>query len=302
MATACGSVASSTTPDAAAGDAADAGPGDTAAPRTCDPSAKFAAPVPITQLAMAGVFEYPPRLSTDERTIYFTGKATADSNLFAAQRASLTEPFGAPALLSMANSTADDQYASISADDLVLAFESNRTANAGYHLYLASRATAAAEFASSTLATVNASDISKNDVQPFLTADGKELWFASTRDGGAGDFDIWRAPRTGNQFGAAVAVSELNSATVEWLPTLSADRLTVYFASDRAVAGVSGGQDIWRARRSTVDDGFGTPTPVAELNSSADDLPGWLSADNCRLYLGSNILGNGNIYVATRQP
>lgn len=83
---------------------------------------------------------------------------------------------------------------------------------------------------------------------------------------------------------------------------LSADRLTVYFASNRSTAGTSGGYDVYRAHRSSVADGFGTPVPVPELDTTGDDSPRWLSADNCRLYLHAKVGTTFKLFVATRHP
>lgn len=93
---------------------------------------------------------------------------------------------------------------------------------------------------------------------------------------------------------------ELNTASRDWLPTLSADKLTIYLSSTRS--GGQGSFDIWAAHRTTINDGFSNPVPVAELNSSKTEFVGWLSPDNCRLYLSSDRAGTYDIYVATRHP
>ena len=83
---------------------------------------------------------------------------------------------------------------------------------------------------------------------------------------------------------------------------LSADRLTIYFASNRSTAGARGGFDIWTSHRSSVNDGFPAPTSVAELDTADDEYSGWLSSDNCRLYGRRDHAGTIEIFVATRQP
>jgi hypothetical protein len=70
--------------------------------------------------------------------------------------------------------------------------------------------------------------------------------------------------------------------------------LVIYFA--RA-------SDIYRAQRTTANDGFGPPSPVAELNTPGFDVPEWVSADDCTLYfISDNWLGMGqkDIFVARR--
>lgn len=107
--------------------------------------------------------------------------------------------------------------------------------------------------------------------------------------------------RTGSVLAPPVQVAELDSAADEWMPRLSVDRLTVYFASNRTAAAAKGGFDIWTAHRNSVDDGFPAPTIVDELNSSTGDFPIWLAADNCRLYSASQNADSNQLFMATRQ-
>lgn len=276
----------------------DAGASLDVSPR-CDPSARFGAPVQLPGLAMVdGGY---PRLSADELTIYF--HTYSPGKLWSAHRSALTEAFGAPALLAAQNSTSDDYDPAESADGLTLWFASFRVANEGEHLYISTRASSLANFGAPGLASrVNAADPTRSDAQPFPTMDGSELWFTSNRAGGLGGSDIWRASWTGSEFATPVNVPELNSSSTEYLPTVSADRLTVYFSSQRAAPGVKGQFDIWTSHRNVVDDGFPPPTLVDELNTTGSDFVGWLSADSCRLYGVSNAEGPNRFFMATRQP
>ena len=192
------------------------------APRMCDPTAKFGAPMPIPGL---GMFEGgTARLSPDELTIYFSANS---ADLWVAHRNTLMEAFETPTLITAQNSSAADVDPAVSSDGLTLWFGSNRIVNEGLHLYVATRASKLAEFGPPGLAaTVNATDKQQSDYEPFVTADGNELWFTSTRPGGLGGYDIWRATLTGNGFATPVIVSELNSSVDDFLPALSADRLT----------------------------------------------------------------------------
>jgi len=83
---------------------------------------------------------------------------------------------------------------------------------------------------------------------------------------------------------------------------ISVDRLTIYLASNRTG---SQGFDIWRSHRSSIQDGFPTPTKVDELETAGNDFPTWISPDNCRIYLLSDVAAgplNYDVYVATHQP
>jgi hypothetical protein len=268
-------------------------------PSICSPSAKFGTPMALFGLGDGGIV----RLSPDELTIY-SGSSSAD--LYVAHRATTTDAFGTPAPMMALNSSSQDYDPTVSSDGLTLWFDSNRVANQGYHLYVATRPSTLADFGTFGLAAMlNGSDVTKDDTEPFVTADGNELWFISTRAGGLGGNDIWHATRTGGGFSAPVPAAELNSTSIENLPMLSSDRLTVYFASARAAPGTKGGTEVWTAHRSTINDGFSTPMLVDELNTVNNDYATWLSIDNCRMYVassdGTSSLRLG-IYMATRQP
>lgn len=265
--------------------------------RMCNPTAKFGTPMPIPGLAT--IDGATVRLSADELTIYFSNSA----DLLVAHRSAVTEAFGTPTLITAQNSSSSDFDPAVSSDGLTLWFESNRVANEGFHLYVATRASTLAEFGAPGLAaTVNAMDTKQSDAQPFVTVRDNELWFTSTRAGGLGDYDIWHAMQRGGGFATPVIAPELNSSADDYLPMLSADGLTVYLTSTRAAAGTKGGFDVWTSHRSAVNDGFPVPTLVDEINTAGTDYATWLSADNCRMYGASNAGGPYRMFVATRQP
>jgi Tol biopolymer transport system component len=282
---ACGEVQSVAPPDSKSGEPA-AG---------CDDLAPFGPPTPIAGLSTAGI-EDTPRLSDDELTVYFDGRLGTDANLniYVAKRGRVTDGFGAPVRLdTVSDTTFDDWHPSISRDGLEIFLESSKDGTS--HVYVATRTTALAAFSAPSVADrVNGGDA----FQPFLTADGTELWFTSTRPGGLGQTDIFHAIKAGEVLDAPIAEVELSSAAWESTPMLSADKLTVYFSSDRP--GGAGMVDIWRSHRTSVQDGFPAPKVVPELSSSANEFPGWLSPDNCRIYLTSSRSGNPDIYMATR--
>ena len=74
-----------------------------------------------------------------------------------------------------------------------------------------------------------------HDVMPNVSRDGKEIVFASTRDGGSGSFDIYTATRHGSAnsttggWSDPVAVTAVNTAGAETRPSLSGDGHRLYF-------------------------------------------------------------------------
>lgn len=123
------------------------------------------------------------------------------------------------------------------------------------------------------------------DGTPHVTVDGTELWFASERVGGVGDRDIWLAEFGASGLTAPHNVAALNSASLEHLPSLTEDRLLIFFGSDRPGSAV---EDIWSASRSSVTEDFGEPVLVTEVNSDNYDSSPSLTPDGLTLYFTSN--------------
>ncbi|HEX9296242.1 MAG TPA: hypothetical protein VF881_10415 [Polyangiaceae bacterium] len=93
-------------------------------------------------------------------------------------------------------------------------------------------------------------------------------------------------------------VPNVNSSDYDWHPVISSDELTLYLASYRTEGDAMGQEDIWVSTRSSTED-FGPARNVRELNSSANDGLGWLSADRCVLYFLSDRDGYFRLYHAT---
>ena len=119
------------------------------------------------------------------------------------------------------------------------------------------------------LAEVNDPMASEDD--PSLTADLLEIYFDSDRTAtGAAMGDIWVAKRasTADPFGAPALVTELASLSDDTTPEVSADGLTMYFASDRLTAN---DRDIYVTTRPDRASAWSTPVRVPELSSVGND-------------------------------
>lgn len=136
------------------------------------------------------------------------------------------------------------------------------------------------------------------DGTPYITPDGRTLWFGSIREGGLGDRDIWRAEGGVNGFSTPVNVTELNSDALDHLPTLTTDGLIVMFGSRRA----SSTEHLFIATRTNVADPFDPPVSVDELNTDDYDGSPDISGDGLSVLFASSRVGAGghDIYVATR--
>jgi hypothetical protein len=88
--------------------------------------------------------------------------------------------------------------------------------------------------------------------QPSLSADGETLYFVSSRKGGVGNMDIWKAEKISYTpdglpiYGHVTNVIELNSPGNDLSPFLHADGKTLYFATN-GIPGL-GGTDLFVSR------------------------------------------------------
>jgi Tol biopolymer transport system component len=185
----------------------------------------------------------------------------------------------------------DDWSVSVSADGRTAIVASDRGGNSD--LYVATRDNPLATFGPLSLAA--GTNSAGNEEGPRWSADGKTLYFDSTRDGKR---HIYRVGLVGSGFGTPEAVTELNTSDLEASPVLAPDELTIYFLSGRSEPN----GDIYVATRAAKDQAFGDVKPLEGVNSAAVDAPGWISPDGCTLYLSSTRAGGGSfdIYVARR--
>ncbi len=146
------------------------------------------------------------------------------------------------------------------------------------------------------------------DASPSMSADGLELYFDSERPGGSGNADLWvtTRPTVSDPWGAPVNLGPtVNSSDDDIGPSISADGLTLFFASDRP--GGSGAWDLWVTTRPTVSDPWGTPVNLGStVNSSAEEVYPAISADGLQLYFSEWYVfrpggyGESDMWVTTR--
>jgi hypothetical protein len=101
-------------------------------------------------------------------------------------------------------------------------------------------------------------------------------------------------------FGPPIKIEAVSSEYEEDDPSLTGDRLELYFSSDR---GSPGDHDIWVSVRVSVDQPWRTPTLVVELSTSFNEGPPEVSDDGLTMMLSSNRNGAGtrdDIYISTR--
>lgn len=127
-------------------------------------------------------------------------------------------------------------------------------------------------FSEPTLIEALAGGEDEGDDDPSLNEALTWIVFNSTREGGAGDEDIWfsRRDSASDSWAAPEPAAALNSEARETGLALSEDGLTIYWSSDRD--GGAGGLDIYTSERATLEAQWSEPERVSALNSDGDDL------------------------------
>jgi hypothetical protein len=115
-----------------------------------------------------------------------------------------------------------------------------------------------------------------------------QLYFASNRPGGLGDYDIYLSELTANgSFGPSALVNELSSAQSDLRPAIRRDGLEIFINSSRA--GTLGFADLWVSTRRTVQDVWSAPENLGtSVNSAFQDAFPSISSDDRTLLFSSN--------------
>jgi hypothetical protein len=251
----------------------------------CDPSRPFAPPTLVPGLESPLQYRGTPKLSLDERSIYFTVLVPADggtrAQLAGAHRESREAPFGPVGTVDRLNSSFEDYDPSVTSDELVVAFVSTRSGNPD--LWYGTRRTTADGFADPR--PIPGVNTPATELHPFYRADGGELWFVSDRaDAGLRIYSA-KLDADGGAFGPAKMIDELVPGANVAQPALTEDGLRIVFASQ---LDEDSDWDLWTAQRDTTSAPFSPPTPLEEENTPGDEFAGWLSPDGCRVYFSSD--------------
>ncbi len=127
------------------------------------------------------------------------------------------------------------------------------------------------------------------EYSPVVTASGA-LYFASARDGGLGQGDIYRAPPAGDAFAPAEALGPaVNSPTGEWNVWVSADETEMIFEASSRPTNVSIPGDLYYSWRTSS--GWADAVPITDLNTPGSDLMPRIHPDGATLYYTTAPIG-----------
>ena len=136
-----------------------------------------------------------------------------------------------------------------------------------------------------------------DDRQPFVTKDGRTLFFVSDRGGGEGGFDIWFSRRVGAGWSPPQNLgATINTPFNEATPFFNDAATTLYFASEGHPG--YGGYDLFYSKGEIGS--FGEPVNVgAPVNSTYNDVGGlWMDEDSLVYFTSNrpNGVGSYDIY------
>ncbi len=243
-----------------------------------------------------------PWLSEDGSQLYFTRRVNgADEDFFKTTKDTCGGWFTGTNLGSPPNSAAQESAQMISADAHYLFFtrceikSDNGWEGGGCDLYMAYRADAVWSTPQSFGATINTPAY---EGTPCLSADNRELYFASDRPGGYGSTDIWMSRFEDGLWQEPRNLGpEINTAGTETAPYLHADNRTLFFSSTGHAT--LGGADIFRAMRSS-DTGWNHMEHLGiPINTSANENSFCLSADGTQAFFASDrngVQGDFDLY------
>ena len=207
------------------------------------------------------------------------------------------------------NSAFEEFLPEMSKDGLSLYFASNRPGPfEGEDIWVSRRATRDDAWDEPLNLGPNI-NTSFNERSPALSRDGHYLFFATTRPGGSGGFDIWVSWRahTRDDFGWQPPVNlgpGVNGAFGDFGPTFfENDDIGIpnlFFASNRP--GV-GGVDIYRSELA-ANGSFGPAVLIPELSTPQNDFRPTIRPDGLEVFFDSNRpggIGLRDLWASTRE-
>jgi Tol biopolymer transport system component len=201
-----------------------------------------------------------PRFSNDGHLLFFQSDRTGSGDIYVTRRNDTNDDFawGTPVLLGgdVNTATGNEQAADYlqSAEDGSGNLYFNRQVGTTPPEIFYAPVSRDGETRGPAVYVSELNVVTANDQHVTIRKDGRELFFSSNRTGGLGGFDLWTSTRRSVHEPWSPPVdlaAPLNTAATDQQPTLSADRRTLLFASNRT--GGFGANDLWISTRSPSD-------------------------------------------------
>ena len=218
-------------------------------------------PVNLGPTVNSSYSENAPSISPDGLALYFGDwpsprpGGVGGVDIWVATRPTTEDDWGEPVNLGpTVNSERMDGIPSISGDGLELYFTTDRPGGEGGHDVWVARRPTTSDPWSTPVNLGPPVNTSSGDCCPSISANGRTLFFGSTRGGSAG-YDLWVTTRANvsDPWGQTVNLGPTaNSSSFDDGPSISADGSTLFFMSNRP--GGVGSYDLWQVSISPVVD------------------------------------------------
>ena len=246
-------------------------------------SGEWSSPQPVDGAHLLGQEEEDPALASDASELYFVKSPIVAKDIFVMTR--LGSTWSVPAVVSINATNRIDSSPRLADDDLTMYFSSDRGGGpGGEDLFRTTRSTVGGAWTAPQLVGA----VNSPGADLYLTVCASNAYVVVI------DFDLYEG-----QLGtpAPTLIQELQSPGYDSGASLSADCLTLYFASDRA----GGQRDLFVTQRAAVGQPWGIPRPLPGVNDpSADDEDPTLSRDGRTMVFSSNRAGSLDLYLSTR--
>lgn len=238
--------------------------------------------------------EYLPVVTADERTIIFTRKASNNEDFFTSSKNDNKWSHSKSLSPNINTYEFNEGAQCISPDGNYLFFTGcNRPDGLGRcDIYISKREGNEWSKPFNIGAPINTSGW---ESQPSISADGRTLYFVSTRNGGKGGYDIWKSDlKDGGEWTVPVNLGpEINTAYDEQSPFIHPDDQTLYFSSN-GWPGL-GGKDLFVSRKKMNGDeqsGWSKPENLGyPINTFGEETGMTISSNGQVAYFASNQKG-----------
>jgi Tol biopolymer transport system component len=243
----------------------------------------WGAPQPVPGAADPALNEDDETLSSTTTEFYFSIVIAGAKDLYVMTRASPTSPWGPKTALTQFNTTGQEESPRLSPDDLTLYFGRDGD------IFMATRTAVGQPWGAATAVGQN---VNTANYEKWLAVCSGGYFMVSRNGGGQGQ-DLYEGTLGGP---AATVVTSLNSASNEISTFLSADCLTVYFASNRGAT-----TDLYMATRPTATSAWGSAIVMTDFNTATfgEEDP-WISTDQRTFSFASDAGGTKDLYISTR--
>lgn len=206
-----------------------------------------------------------------------------------------SEQWGAPVNLGLGvNTNENEDHPAVSHDGLSLIFTRGKSSALG-DLWECTRVTTAEPFGVA-VRLPDELNSTANDSSPFLSPDGLQLWFVSSRplEEGRTDANLWTAvrPSRSEAFSKPVPLDpSINESGSEMAPFVTPDGLTLLFVRPWT---------FYEATRTSTDRPFSNPRRLPDVKRKSWASFPRLTADRKTLVFASDTNGSQEIWYATR--